>query len=120
MSVAPDIPCPDKSYYARVTFAIGHERGAPKPGPDMEADHLASYQRSLCPSKEAALQGLMKARRGRFEVSSETLFSPPDWLPEYEGPLDPDCEYICACTIDEEGEIALGCRDFHIELRDVS
>jgi hypothetical protein len=118
MSWSPDIPCTDKIYYVRVSFEVGDGRGCPRPAPAPEEDHLAAYKPFLHPTKEAALEALFQARRAKTEVRSETLYSPPAWMPEYEGPLQPYQEYICACSIDENGELDLVRRVYFIDLEE--
>jgi len=116
MSWSPDMPTMDKIHYVRVSFEAGDERGCPRPAPAPEEDHLEAYKPFLHPTKEAALAALLQARKNKIEVETETLYSPPGWMPEYEGPLQPGQEYICACSIDENGELDLVRRVYFIDL----
>ena len=116
MSWSPDMPTTDKIHYVRVSFEVGDERGCPRPAPAAEEDHLEAYKPFLHPTKEAALAALLQVRKNKIEVETETLYSPPGWMPEYDGPLQPRQEYICACSIDEDGELDLVRRVYFIDL----
>lgn len=119
MSWSPDIPTTDKIYYVRVSFEVDDERGCPRPAPAPEMDHLEAYKPFLHPTKEAALASLLQVRKAKIEVETETLYSPPGWMPEYEGPLQCGQEYICACSIDDEnGELDLVRRVYFIDLHE--
>lgn len=113
-------PYLEGTFYVRVSFEIGDERGCPRPGPAPEEDHLAAYKPFLYPTKEAALEALLQARRAKTEVGPETLYQPSGEVPQYDGPLEPGKEYICACMIDEDGEIDLLRRVYYIDLLDGS
>jgi len=113
VSLTADIPCGKDIYFVRVSFKIGDERGGPLPGPAQEVDDLAAYKPFLYPTRQAALESYLVTKNKPAKIRDK-IHEPIDRMDLYDGPLDSGKEYICACTIDDNGDVDLGRRVYFI------
>jgi hypothetical protein len=93
------------TYYVRVSFDGGDERGRPFYEPLSKQGHLDAYSPFLHTSKEEAIGAFSGEESGRLiHVDHVDPWSAPGPLDE-PPPLGEGYEYICLCRVQEDGEV---------------
>lgn len=107
-------------YYVRIAFDGGDGRGRPLPGPAQEVDDFDCYKPFLHLTPQDALKSAIDwSCVGGFSVQDRLFTTLTGIVPPHEEPLrNPYDEYICSCSIDDNGELDMGRRLYFISRDD--